>query len=156
MGLRPFALGVLALLSVGGVLAQGSTMVEILSKDDARQVFAMSRDEWLENVRQAAAAGVAKATGSTDTGVTMTMLTSSTSQLMVRPDYSGAGRTPDFVQVTVAYSPPIPRELTDKALSEAIVAAKVQMAPEFDVMGNVERIGGGVAIFFVLTARPRN
>jgi hypothetical protein len=44
--------------------------LELLSKADAQRIFAMTRDEWTENVRQAVASGMAKATGTTESGCT--------------------------------------------------------------------------------------
>jgi hypothetical protein len=60
------------------------------------------------------------------------------------------------VQVTVAYPPggPIP-PFTEALAAEAIAPAQQQMAPEFDVIGNMERVLGGLAFFFIISERPK-
>ena len=128
--------------------------IEILSKDDARAMFAMTRIQWVENVRRLVISGVTKAMGSPETGLAMAT-TTPTGQLMVRPDYSGEGRKPYLVQVMIGYRYPMSALLTDSALNDAIQASKRQMEPEYDVIGNVERIRGEVAIFFIITEKKQ-
>lgn len=136
----------------GGALVQEPAKIEILSKDDARAIFAMTRAEWVENVRRAVMAGAAKATGSPDSGGVTMHTSNQTGHLSVRPDYSDDGR-PDFILVTVGYRAPTAGLLSDAALDEAIEQAEKQMAPEYEVMGTVERLDGGVAIFFTIMER---
>jgi hypothetical protein len=50
-------------------------MGEILSKDDARAMFAMTEDQWLANVQQAVTSGIAKPIGAPESGVGMAMST---------------------------------------------------------------------------------
>ncbi len=131
---------------------EGAPDIEILSKDDARAMFAMTRAQWVEYVRRAIVAGVAKAMGSPETGLAIATTTPA-AQLIVRPDFSGEGQKPDFIQVTVGYRYPRSALLTDSALNDAIQASKRQMEPEYEVIGDVERIQGGVAIFFIITEK---
>jgi hypothetical protein len=134
------------------VLAQESApMVEILSKDDAQAMFAMTEVQWLANVQGAVASGMATPIGSSESGVGMAMTTAEGDLLIVRPSYGEDKQNPEFIQVTVGYRHPRSALLTDAALNETIQAAQAQMKPEYDVMGNVERITGRVSIFFIIT-----
>ena len=133
------------------VLAQQPTTFEILSKDDAKATFAMSQQQWNENLRQLVAAGAAVHTGTESSGFGMATNTPEGYILMVKPDYSRGPRRPAFVQVTVGYRPPVPSFLTDQHLSSLIADAKTQLAPEFFVIGNFERIQGGLAVFFTIS-----
>lgn len=74
----------------------------------------------------------------------MAMSTAEGDILMVRPSYGEDKQNPEFIQVTVGYHDPRSALLTDAALNKTIQAAQAQMKPEYDVMGTVERITGGV------------
>ena len=126
-------------------------MVEILSKDDAQAMFAMTENQWLANVQGAVASGMAKPIGTPESGVGMAMSTAEGDILMVGPSYGEDKQNPEFIQVTVGYRDPRSALFTDTALDETIQAAQSQMQPEYDVMANVERITGGVSIFFIIT-----
>lgn len=69
-----------------------------------------------------------------------------------RLDFSQGDGRPTFVQVAVAY-PPGQRQpaLTEALAKEMMADVKRQMAPEFEVMGEIERIHGGLALFFIIT-----
>ena len=121
--------------------------LELLSKADAQAIFAMTRDEWTENVRGAVATGMATAGGTPDSGLCMNMVTE-TGLLSVTPDYSEEGK-PDFIQVTVAYPSP-PKHLSKAALDDAIGTATDQMKPEYKVVGRAEWIMQGLAVFFTI------
>jgi len=141
--------------STGGfALVQETAKVEILSKDDARALFAMTRAQWVENVQQAVMAGVAEATGRPESGGVTMHTRTQVGVLSVRPDYSDEGR-PDFILMTVGYRAPAAGLLSDAVLDEAIEQSKQQMAPEYEVMGRVERLEGGVAIFFTIMESDR-
>ena len=145
-------IAVLVVLFPFKVLAQEpAPMVEILSKDDAQAMFAMTEDQWLANVQGALASGMAKPIGTPESGVGMAMSTAEGDILIVRPSYGEDKQNPEFIQVTVGYHDPRSAVLTDAALNEAIQAAQAQMKPEYDVMANVERITGGVSLFFIIT-----
>lgn len=144
------------LLSLIAALAQGGAPdLEILSKDDARAIFAMTRSEWVENVQRAVTAGAARAMGRPESGGVTMVMTSQAGELFVRPDYSDEG-TPDFLIVTVGYRSPTVEPLTDAALNDAIERAKRQMEPEYEVTGRVERLEGSLAIFFTITEKNRS
>jgi hypothetical protein len=85
----------------------------------------------------------------------MAMTTAEGDLLIVRPSYGADKQNPEFIQVTVGYRDPRSALITDAALDEAIQAAQAQMKPEYDVMGNVEQITGGVSIFFIITESKR-
>jgi hypothetical protein len=145
-------IAVLVVLFPFKVLAQEpAPMAEILSKDDAQAMFAMTEDQWLANVQGAVASGMAKPIGTPESGVGMAMSTAEGDILMVRPSYGEDKQNPEFIQVTVGYRDPGSALLTDAVLSETIQAAQTQMKPEYDVMGNVQRITSGVSIFFIIT-----
>ena len=74
------------------ILISGPTTAQnpqdgILSKADARTVFAMSEQEWISNVKNALTQGVARATGSPKSGIGMATTTSEGYFLIVRPMY---------------------------------------------------------------------
>jgi len=75
--------------------------------------------------------------------------------LTVRLDYSKGDRKPVFIQVVVGYRPHRATQFSGGDLSELIAAAQRQMAPEFEVIGNAERIEGGLAIFFSIIETRR-
>ena len=151
----PISVALVAMfLSLTAALAQGGMPdLEILSKNDARSIFAMTRSEWTENVRQAVMAGAATATGIPESGATMAT-TTPTGYLFVKPDYSDEGR-PHFIQVTVGYRSPTAELLSDAMLNDVIDHATRQMDPEYEVIGRVERLEGGAAIFFILTEKDQ-
>ena len=123
----------------------------ILSKKDAALMFALQRSEWNNNVEAAYRSGIAKATGAAERGYGM-VTPSPYGFMIVSPNYSSAG-FPDFIQVTVAYRPPHAQKMTDARLEDAIQKAKTELAPEYEVIGNVDRIKGGVGIFFIISKR---
>lgn len=151
-------LGVMA--AVGG---QGSTSaqhrtpveLEILSKADALRLFGLTKQQWLQEVRAAVAAGSAMQTPTTSPFIGMSHRTPDGDLLTVRLDYSQGDARPSFIQVVVGYPPARAGIVTDRALQDAIAAAQRQMAPEFEVIGNADRIGGGVGLFFMILDRRR-
>lgn len=144
------AAGATMFLSPVTAMAQRGTLdLEILSKDDAGAIFAMTRAEWTENVRRAVMGGAARATGSPESGLAMVTNTGA-GELFVRPDYSCEGR-PDFIHVTVGYRSAT--VLTDAVLNDAIKLAEQQMEPEYEVTGHAERLKGGVAVHLVITEK---
>jgi hypothetical protein len=94
-------------------------MVEILSKDDARAMFAKTEDQWLANVQGVVASGMAKPIGTPESGVGMAMRTAEGHVLMARPSYGEDKQNPDFIQVTIGYLDPRSAPLTDAAVNEA-------------------------------------
>jgi hypothetical protein len=135
------------------VSGQPKAKLEILSKDEARQVFAMSRAQWTEHVRNLVAAGQAQALGRVESGLRMATQTPEGDILMVQPDYFKGDSRPAVIHVTVGYRPPRARQLTEGAIQEVIAAAQRQMAPEFDVIGHHETAEQGLIVFFSITER---
>lgn len=123
----------------------------ILSKKDAALMFALKRAEWNRNVEAAYKAGFAKAMGVEESGYGM-VTPNPYGFMIVSPDYSSAD-FPDFIQVTVAYRPPHAQKITDAALEETIQKAKSELAPEYEVIGDINRLEGGVGIFFIISKR---
>ena len=130
--------------------------IEILSKVDALRLFGLTKEQWLQNVRDAVAAGAATETDRQPSRMPgMSTTTSEGGLLTVRLDYSNGDRRPVFIQVAVGYRPNRAARFTDQTLRDLIAAAQLQMAPEFEVQGNAERIEGGVGIFFhIIDRRP--
>jgi hypothetical protein len=104
-------LALLALLFPVRTFSQAPA-VEILSKEDARTVFSMSKEQWLANVQQAVVAGAARPMGSRENGIGMAMSTPD-GDLLVRPSYGDNNQRPDFIQITVGYRNPRVAPLTE-------------------------------------------
>ena len=151
-------LGVVA--AVGG---QGSTSaqqrtpgeVEILSKADALRLFGLTKQQWLQEVKTAVAAGLAIQTPTTSPFIGMSLTTADGDLLTVRLDYSQGDARPAFIQVAVGYRPHRAGLFTDRVLQDVIAATKRQMAPEFEVIGNADGIEGGVGLYFMIVDRRR-
>ena len=125
---------------------------ELLSKDDARAMFAMTRAQWISNVQAAASAGSARALG-TPQDISMIM-SKPDWDLVVKPGYRGNEPKPDIIQVTVAYrDPKVAEILTDAVIGSLTQQAKKQLAPEFEVHANAERIQDRVVIFFLISQK---
>ena len=133
---------------------QNEATIEILSKADALRLFGLTKEQWLKNVRDAVAAGAATQTDRQPSPmVGMSTTTPEGDLLTVLLDYSNGDRRPVFIQVVVGYRPNRAALFTDQMLRDAIAAAQRQMAPEFEVHGNAERIEGGVGVFFSILDR---
>ena len=99
----------------------------------------MTRDEWIENVRRGVESGIARSEVETpEFGPSMNMITEGY-LLSVKPSYS-AEEKPDFIQVTVGYPSPVPTQLSEASLNDAIRTAAHQMKLEYNVTGHVERL----------------
>jgi hypothetical protein len=127
-----------------------TTPIEIIPKDDARAVFAMTREQWNENVRQAVMAGICRTSGRPEIGLSMSMLTQEGHLVLVQPNYATDPERPDFVQVDVGYRDPVPGHLTDAMLKDAIKAAEKQMQPEYELIGGIDRFAGGMSVYFFI------
>lgn len=127
---------------------------EILSKDDAIRLFGLTREQWISNVRGAVATGAARETHRQPSPMVGMMTTNSEGDLLtVNLDYSQGDSQPAFIQVIVGYRANRAARFTDQMVRDAIAGAKRQMAPEFDVHGDSERIEGGLGIFFEILDR---
>lgn len=132
-----------------GAAQAGSAKIEILSKADAREVFAMSKTQWNENVRLAVGLGISGQVGRPETGLGMVTRTEA-GLLLVVPDYSSNDERPDFIQLSIGYDRPPYVYLTDLELESAIQEATKQMRPDFEVVGGFERIEGGINVWFAI------
>ena len=139
-----------------GSMAQEQPPLEILSKEDAKATFALSRAEWESNLRAAVMAGAARAMSSPTEASTMVTEQSGGMILMVRPLFQKDNLKPEALQVTVGYRSQLSRTLSDSALNDAIKLAKSQMSPEYTVIGNVSRSAGGIAIFFMIMENQKS
>ncbi len=128
--------------------------IEILSKADALRLFGLTKEQWLRNVADAVAAGVATQTYRQPSPmVGMATTTPEGDLLTVNLDYSKGDSRPVFIQVIIGYRPDRAARFADQMVRDAIAAAQRQMAPEFEVHGNSERIEGGLGIFFAILDR---
>ena len=131
------ALGVL-LVGPAGLNAQSG--VEIFSKADAARAFAMTKQQWRENVAAVAKAGVGKVAGDA-----VTMRTSDGS-VTTLPIYEQGGSRPSRVEITVVMSPS--PSFTDDVLTDIVRDVRRQMAPEYAVEGRAARLKDGATRFF--------
>jgi len=123
----------------------------ILSKRDAKGVFALRRDQWNANVMATVKAGIAKATSVPETGLGM-FTTNPHGFMIVKPDFSTTG-LPEFIQVTVAYREPSASKMSDEAIQDIVAKAKTELSPEYKVTAKTDRVSGGLAIFFTIFKR---
>jgi hypothetical protein len=155
--IRRSARAVTALVLLWGSIADVSTAggqsdLQILSKVGALQLFAMSKQQWQQNVAAIVAAGQGTRVGD-GTGLS---IKTPAGYVVTRPDYSRGNSRPALLQMTVAYPPggPIPA-FTDALAAELIAHTQQQMGPELDVLGYTERLQGGIAFFFIISERPK-
>ena len=142
-------LAVASLLAVMGAGAQGRD-VEILSKADAVQLFAMPRSQWEQNVARAMGTGAARAAPRSKTGMVGMMVRTPDGLVTTRLEYPRGEARPASIHVFVVLTQ---AQLTESRAREVIEAAQRQLAPEFDVKGDMEPVPGGVSFFFTITER---
>jgi len=123
---------------------------EILSKVDAQTVFAMSEKEWIANVRKAIDQGVARVTGSLESGIGMVTTTPEGSILIVRPMYFADKNRPSAIQVIVGYRPAYSKLLSDEKIKATVEEAKKEMLPDYLVHGEIKKIKDGTTVFFII------
>jgi len=155
------ALSLLASELVPPAAAQ-KTDFEIMSKADAIMLFKMPRQQWQQNVASAVAAGKATATGFQSNIIGMRIAAPpdpygcGKGWITTRLDYRNGDARPAAVEVDVAWPPGEGPSLADSLAKEAIATVERQMAPEFEVIGNFERLAGGQAFFFIITETKRH
>ena len=141
---------ILALPEVGSAQS-----IEILSKEDAKQLFALDQFEWVQNVMLASTAGAARALRMGGTNVGMVTDHPGIGHMIVKPDYGDNPDKPDFIQVTVAYLPQFASVFDKQRRRELLENTKKQMAPEYNVILNFEVVQGRPTFFFlILEAAP--
>ena len=125
--------------------------MELVSKADARQLFATPRTQWKENVRRAAASGIAVPlwqAGSRSFGMSVRADGGAVSTLL---RYDAGEARPTAVMFVMWYDAIDEHTLTDDFAHRIIETVKRQMAPEFHVIGEADRSGDSVAFFFFIT-----
>lgn len=143
----------LLFVSVG---AGRAAEIELLSKRDAVRLFGLSKTQWAQEVRRAVVTGPARQTPGGDQNLVGMFITTAEGDLLtVRLDYSQGDRRPGFIQVAIGYKPDRATLFDGQDLDDIIAAAQRQMAPEFDVIGNVERTEGGLAFFFTILEKKQ-
>ncbi len=129
--------------------------VEIISKEEAARVFAMSKAQWLTNAQNACAAGAARLFGSPEVGISINTRTADGDLFSVKANYLTSDGRPDDVQVSIGYLPPRDSLLSDDAIRDAMAAATKQMLPEYTVLPNFERSAKGLMVFFLIMERKQ-
>jgi hypothetical protein len=147
---------VLALAVAGAgdhVRAQPSD-IEILSKADAIQLFGMSRRQWEKNVEGAVRAGAVTATPPSTTGMVGMTIRTADGLVSTRLDYSRGDARPTSIHVVVTHLPHQHRGVfTDALAQELIATARAQLAPEFELTGDMERVQGSVVFLYIITEK---
>jgi hypothetical protein len=121
------------------------TAIELVSKRDARKLFATPRHQWKENVRRAAASGMAvplRQAGSRSVGMSVRAAGGAVSTLL---RYDAGDARPTAVMFVMWYDSPDAQNLTDAFARRIVATVTRQMAPEFHVMGETDRLETGVA-----------
>ena len=153
---RIWRLSLAVLLGIGAAsFAQGKPEIELLSKADSIRIFKLTKSQWLQEIRTAVANVGAVATSGDPQMPGMGITTPDGDIVTVRVDYSKGDRKPTFIQVVIGYRPQRAKLFTENTVKDALAAAQRQMAPEFEVVGNAERIEGGLAFFFHIMEKGR-
>jgi hypothetical protein len=129
----------LAGFTIAAPLTSAQTDIEIIPKEDAAQVFAMTKQQWRDNLAAAVQAGAAKKLA----GDAMWVRTPN-GALVTRPVYSRTDVRPSRIEIKVVLDPPW-----------WIDTARRQMQPEYAVDGRGERTADGVTFFFTLSETGR-
>jgi hypothetical protein len=136
--------------------AAQTTDIEILSKADARKIFAMSRQQWDRNVTALVATGAAVRTIPAASGLVGMLMTTPDTAVITRLDYSKGDAKPTFAQMAFSLPPAWSESFTDAMARETIADFQRLLAPEFAVDGRMERLRAGPTFFFIITERePR-
>jgi hypothetical protein len=126
---------------------------EILSKEDAKNTFALSFAQWSENAKQLQSLGAARFAFAGPHDLTVLVLTPD-GILKVTPSYlSNQLQRPHKISIAVEQSPIQSRKtrsLSDAELKERIAKWHREMLPEFTAMTNIDLIGDTVQYNFTL------
>ena len=134
-------------------VAAQSADSDILSKDDARLLFAMSKRQWEENIRGAVASGMATRTLGALPGM---KVSAPMAPVTTRLDFSRGATRPAAVHVLVEFQPGQSPFFTDAMVQEMLADTQRQMAPEFNVSGRADRpVPDGLSFHFLITERAR-
>jgi hypothetical protein len=145
---RYAALIVMLLLFLSPV-ATAQRDTEILSKEDAAEVFALTRQQWRENVVAVVTAGFG-----TRTGDALTVKTRS-GIVTTLPIYSQTDARPSRLEITVLTERQDVRGLGDARVAEMMQHMSRQMQPEYVATVRAERTRGGVRFSFTVSESLR-
>ena len=124
--------------------------IEILSKEDAAQVFALSKVQWRENL-----VAVAKTGMGTRTGDALTVKAPK-GVVTPLPIYSRTDARPSRLEVTVEMEREDVTRFDDAMVADVMQHMRRQMEPEYVATGRAERIqGGGMRFFFTVSEKRR-
>ncbi len=122
---------------------------DILSKDDAAQVFALSKRQWRENATNVVRAGLGSRAGDALT------LTTPHGRVTTLPVYAKDDARPSRLEVTVEMEAEHFKLFTDDLARDLLRDVRAQMAPEYGADGRVERTARGMIFFFTVTEAGR-
>lgn len=145
-----FAAAIFLIIAVSAPGQESKPPTEFPSKDDARLMFGMTRDQWSAKVATAVESGAARVTGNPETGYGMAMDTAEGDLLVVWPIYTTTELKPGAIQVTVGYRQPRAGRFPTPTFEEAIATVTEQMAPEYFVSGEVKATPGNITIVFII------
>jgi hypothetical protein len=125
--------------------------LELLSKADAQSMFSSTRDEWKEKINRAVIAGAARHYGA-DPRAPAIMTETPDGILIVSGLYDRGDSRPSALHVSTVYRPnSAGARMGNDRINELIRVAKKQMLPEYSVIANFDRVGGGLLIDFFIT-----
>jgi hypothetical protein len=126
---------------------------EILSKEDAKNTFALSFAQWSANAKQLQSSGAARVAFAGPHDLTLLVLTPD-GILKVTPSYLSSNlRRPHKISIAVEQTPSESRKtrsLSDAELKERIAKWHREMLPEFTAMTNIDLIGDTVQYNFTM------
>jgi hypothetical protein len=124
--------------------------IQILSKDDAAQVFALSKAQWRENL-----VGMEKARIGTRAGDAFTSQTPA-GTVTTLPIYSDTDARPSRLEVMVVMPRDRVTRFDDSMVADLMRDVRRQMEPEYAAEGRAERIeGGGMRFFFTVSEKRK-
>ena len=148
MPARPASLLVVLILLASGASAQPD--IEILSKADAAQVFALSKTQWRENLVAVVKAGIGFREGDALT------LNAPKGVVTTLPIYSQSDARPSRLEITVVMERKDVTRFDDTTVRNMMQHVRRQMEPEYVATGRAERIeDGGMRFFYTVSENRR-
>lgn len=132
-------------------VASAQRDIEILSKEDTRQVFGLTKQQWRENLVAVVKAGLGTRLGDA--------LTSKVPKGIVTtlPIYSQTDARPSRLEVTVVMEREDVTRFDDATVVDMMMQyVRRQMEPEYVATVRAERIeGGGMRFFYTVSEKQR-
>ena len=126
----------------------------LLSKEDAAEMFLLSKDQWNDNVLRAHKQGVARAVSSPSGIYKMGFAYPEGYHMVVTPTYHRGDEKPSYLQVYVIYPPALQEDFTEEIIEQVKETAIQEMRPQFSVTASHEITDLGLGfIFFIEDAR---